>query len=397
MGKKDFFIMLAALFALGTYGAGAAKELKESDFVDFAHYYQNSALLKQGYDIWAGGRQFDKASVDLAHRAGFVATGNVVHSPGFFLCMLPFTALPFRAAVYCAFLIGHVLLFFALWLLLKTFKKKFSSEDFWPIIFLVFAFWPLREQLHHNQPNLFILFFLSVSLFLFKKKKFLWSGIMFGIALQFREYLAVMALFFIWKRNWKVLAGIAAGILLLKLSAMAVFGWDKELFYWRYMLYHFAVSHDYSSVSQNLSFTAAVFHVFRGIVPRAGALAIIGSFAAVCIARALTAVKKTDSDPALGFGLFLTLAFLITPWVHESHFVTLCIALIIAWFSLREKPKQYTLFAAAYLLLALRYSLFRFSFFYYSFPAVLYYLKFAGIILLFILLDQQTRRSHAAA
>jgi hypothetical protein len=396
MDKKGFFIMLAALFVLLTYVAGAVKELAESDFVDFGHYYQNAALLKNGYDIWGGGQQFDRASNEFAHRAGFVATGNVVHSAGFFLCYLPFTALPFRAAVYLAFLLGHALFLFSLWLLLKTIKNKVCWEDVLPVVFLVFAFWPLREQLHHNQPNLFIFFFLSAALFLLKKKEFLWAGVVLGIAFQFREYLAVVALFFIWKRHWKVLLGIGAGILMLKLSAIAVFGWDKELFYWRHIVSHFLSRYDYSSVGQNLSFTAAVFHIGRGLVPRAGSIFIAGCFTVFCTVRALAAVNKKDSDLLLGFGLFVTLAFLVTPWVHESHFVALCLAFIIAWFSL-EGRDQSILFAAAYLLLGLRYSLYRFPVFYYSFPAVLYFLKIIGVILLFLLLDKQTRRSHAAA
>ncbi len=221
------------------------------------------------------------------------------------------------------------------------------------------------------------------------------AGLFLGILFQVREYLALLALFFIVKKDWKALAGIAIGFLALKITAISVFGWDNELSYWRYIFSLFATRPHLTLANHSLA--AAVYRVGRVYLGTAACAA----FAIACIlflaAKAVSWVKGAGKDALLSFCVFLTLCFIVSPWVHESHYVALYPAILISWFGLEreESARCSRLFILSYLFLGLGYSLVRFPYFYRGLPAVFTAGKLAGVLILFFLTGILTRRSMA--
>ena len=93
------------------------------------------------------------------------------------------------------------------------------------------------------------------------------------------------------------------------------------------------------------------------------------------------------------FSLFLALAFLVSPMVHEFHYLALYPAIIMIWFRLPEEiSNQHWLFILSYLLLGVGYSLVGFPRFHSGLLAVFTTGKLAGVIILFLLIGKILRR-----
>jgi hypothetical protein len=161
---KKAFIFLAALFALLAYFHFVIKDVvTEKPFADFGHYWAVASILKGGQDVWSHDKavsgKYEQIAKDNELSRIF---NNPLHSPAFFMLVLPFTYFSFHQAAIAWLILGHLFLFISLWLILKALKDRPTAEDIAVTGFLVFSFWPLMEQAHLMQPNLVILLFLSL-------------------------------------------------------------------------------------------------------------------------------------------------------------------------------------------------------------------------------------------
>lgn len=400
--KKTFFILLVALVATLTYFHAVVKEMVESSFVDFGGYWVGASLIKEGYNLWKWDEGIEKKITEILKQPNIFAMGTTAYSPGFFMLILPITLFPLRWATFLWLFLGHLLLFYSLWLILKTIKVKPTLDDILITLFLIFSFWPIKEELHLGQSNFLILFFLTTSLFLLKKEKMLLAGILLGLAMNVREYLLVLTLLFLWKRNWRVLLGIILVFVCLKGVAIFLFGWQFEFSYWQRILTTFG-KQVYCGVT-NLSLIAAVYRMGKELLGRTLCLGISLLLVIFFMVKAFFLTRKKQGNILLEFSLFLALVFLVSPWVHEAHYVALYPAIIISWFYLKEDPRHYLprtmmvrglLFILAYLLLSLRYSLISFPQFHSGILAIFSTGKVLGVILLFFLVGKLIQQENS--
>ncbi|MDD5044349.1 MAG: glycosyltransferase family 87 protein [Candidatus Omnitrophica bacterium] len=384
-----FFIILAGFLAVMTYFLALAKEIKDSPFDDYKQYWFVSFMLENGHNVWDVNQQ-DRIE-DLWHNFSENPYAKPIHSSGFFLCMVPFTFLPLRAGAIVWLVLGHLALLISLWLIWKMYARKIGSDGIFVALFLVFSFWPVREQLVMGQPNFFILLFLTLGLFMINRNRPFSAGLILALAVLFREYFVILILYFLWKRKWKVTLGIILGYLMIKACAILAFGLDKEIAYWQYMYSTFVSKH--ASYITNYSLSANILRIGKGLLGEGILSSIAWLFSGVFLFRAL-ALTKDAENPGLEFCLFVILAFLLSPWVHESHYVALYLPILILWFLLDEAEAYnlFPLFISAYLLLALRYSFVRFNMFYAGIPAIANLGKPMGVILLFFLTGKLLRK-----
>jgi len=390
--KINTFIILAALFSLLTYFHDVIKEANESPFDDFAHYWINASLLKEGYNVWSWNKEIDQRNKEIAKELNVNFTCSPIHSLGFFVLVLPFTIFPFHWTVLGFLFLEQIFIFFSIWVILKTCKNDFSLEDLMIVLFLVLSFWPIREQIHQLQPNFLILLFISIALLSMKKGHMIWAGIFLSLAIQIREYFFLIALFFLWKKNWRILFGIILGIMALKIIAIFIFGGGKELSYWKYIYSFFGISTHRSIANESLS--AGIYRVGNNLF----GTKICFIFWLLCIGfligNAIFTTRKKGVDLLMGFCLFLCLAFLVSPWVHEHHYLAMYPAIIFIWFKLGAKNKiyDYALFILAYLLLGLKYSFVRFPMFHSGILAIFTMGKVAGVAVFYFLITQLIKR-----
>jgi hypothetical protein len=394
--RLTYCLVLAAVFAVCVYAKSALKAGIENTFDDFGHYWLSAALVTEGYDVWDWDASVEQRNLELATEQGIAPTITPYHSLGFFLLMRPFLSLPCRQAALWWFLAGHLLFFCALWIMLGKLRPARDAPDILFLLFLFFSFWPLREQLHQMQPNFIVLFLLTVSLYWYTVKRFLLAGLMLGIAFNVREYMAAALIVFMLGRQWRVLLGAAAGFLALKLAAVCLFGWEREVSYWKFMVRFFGVE-THAGIA-NESLPAFVRRVASGSLGAAGssllALLAAGSLLIQGCRRALNAGEYA----AGAYCAFLVVPFLVSPWVHESHFVALYPAIAYVWGRLTERDNDalYAVFIAAYLLMGIGYSLSRFPLFHAGLPALLTGGKVTGVLLLYLLTLQVNAPNHAS-
>ena len=82
------------------------------------------------------------------------------------------------------------------------------------IVTVLLSLRPIIGDLHHGNVNLFILFLVVAALAAFRSRRDLLSGLLLGLAVACKVTPALFIPYFLWKRQWRVLAGCAAGLLL---------------------------------------------------------------------------------------------------------------------------------------------------------------------------------------
>lgn len=393
-----YFLFLAAGYALLAYLHDFLKDILTSGYFDFQYYYINAKALRQGCNIW----DFSTLAVieqikALTIQAGVPAWHSpVIYAPGFFLLVLPFTFLPLKAAAiaWVAFCQASLLVFI---ILMVRLLKKADLQQALISIFLVFSFWPLREELHLGQPNLVILCLFTLSLLFWKKKQFFLAGILLGLGIQIKEIFLPMLLLCMHRKYRKALLGALSSIIVVKLAVLGIFGAEKELAYWQHMS-GFWYAHRGTN-PYNQSVLALLGRLTTGFLNiRIAQLVFLGS--GICALfvtwKALRETLETSVEGGIAkaFGLSVCLCFMLSPWVHETHLVVLYLPLLAAWPLLESNRRRldFILFIIAYLTLGLKYSVISFEPFHKGPLSLLLSTKTLGSMVLFYLFYRLCRK-----
>ncbi|MFH0827713.1 MAG: glycosyltransferase family 87 protein, partial [Candidatus Omnitrophota bacterium] len=304
---------------------------------------------------------------------------------GFFVFFLPFGMMSLKASALTWLVFGCALFLLSAWMLIKTAKRKLEIIDIFSVMFLFFSFWPAREQIHDGQPNFFLLFFISSAFLCFRYKKLFLAGFILGAGVQIRDYLLPIGLFFLLRKDWKPALGFLSGYISLKAIAISLFGWQPEISYWNYMFDLFG-RQQHSTIS-NLSFVSLFLRVGKGGLPLL-VLIILGGAVGMAFLLSIIRLNKTKEGRLAGVCGFIAFCLIVSPWVHESHYVIILPAIILSWFSLSERAKNidYALFIAAYILLGFRYSVNNFPAFQSGILGLLSAGKIAGLLILIVLI-----------
>jgi hypothetical protein len=71
---------------------------------------------------------------------------------------------------------------------------------------------PIVDDLNHGNVNLFILFLVVGALTAYRKRRDLLAGAVLGLAIACKVTPALFVPYFLWKRSWRVLAGVVLGL-----------------------------------------------------------------------------------------------------------------------------------------------------------------------------------------
>lgn len=396
-----YFLFLAALFAIFTYFHDLIKESVTSDFIDTQHYYVNTNLLRQGYNPWeiAKDEYFSQAGT-MIPQGSYITQAKVLHSPGFFLLFMPFSLLPFKIAAILWLIFCQLSFMAAAGLIFKMIGRV-KIEELFTGLFLVFSFWPLREDFHIGQPNLLVLLNFALALLCLKGKRLFLAGIFLGLGIQVKESFLIVLLFCLRREYWKTLVSAIGILLAVKIVAIFAFGIDRELSYWSYQANFFLpqlAGKGYIDIS-SLSLVYFFYHLTQGLVN----MRLLQSLISILVLLILIRVFKPRSDNKAGIGIdrlplefsfFVTLSFMLNIWAHETHLVVLCLPLLICWFYILRHPqkKDFILFIAAYLILGLKYAITSFPPLWKGPFSFMLSFKGLGYVLLFWLLARLLKR-----
>jgi hypothetical protein len=153
-----------------------------------------------------------------------VKVGNIhayLYAPYFAFALRPLAWVSPEVASRLWFALNLLLYFASIGLLLAYLRWLPKGPAFlWLLIGLV-LFPPLRTTLIIGQSTILLLFFFALSLFLLRQERPLASGLIFSLGL-FKPHLFPFLLFLALYRQWRWLAGVGLGLIVLNLPLV---GW----------------------------------------------------------------------------------------------------------------------------------------------------------------------------
>jgi hypothetical protein len=95
----------------------------------------------------------------------------------------------------------------------------------WRRLTLLSLLWvPAHHNLQLGQMYILLLLVMTAALWCYLRNNLVWSGVLVGLAFGLKIFPILFVLYFLKKKDWRALAGVAAGCVLVILSVVAVYG-----------------------------------------------------------------------------------------------------------------------------------------------------------------------------
>ena len=214
VGGNLVVLLLLAMFV--TFAWQAVRPiLFNVDLYDFNSHYLASYAVQHGLDPY---------NLDtLQGLAKDLGAGKVTifRYPPFWLVLLtPFGALPHSGAVLAWQVLNLALLVAAVWLIAKTLRLGLDARNALVIGLLLFNYDPLIYNLAIGNTNLVILVLLVSVALAWTYKRETTAGVLLGLASAVKVTPVVFLAYFLWKRNFRLVASAVVTIL-----ASIALGW----------------------------------------------------------------------------------------------------------------------------------------------------------------------------
>jgi hypothetical protein len=194
---------------------------------DFPNYYTAAVLARQHqplerfYDwIWFQ-RQMNYTGTE--RQLG----GYIPQTPLTMLPFIPLTTLPVQMAKQVWLALNLAFLGLTVLLLARLAHGTVAGI----LLIALAGYSSLAANFLLGQYYIFLLFLLTLGVWLLLRGHGLCGGIVMGAICMLKLYSAPFLLFFVWKRQWRSLMGMVIACLLLGGLSVAWFGWDANVFY----------------------------------------------------------------------------------------------------------------------------------------------------------------------
>ena len=331
---------------------------------DFASYYLAARLYRQNipltrvYDwIWA---QRQKDRIGMEKRI-------VPFSPLTLYSAMPIVPLasltPLTAKRY--WLIANLMLLgFSGFLL-----HRMTALGWKPVAILtLLAIGPLQTNFLYGQLHILVLCLLVLSLWFYLKDRPVISGVMLALAAALKIYPAFFVFYFIKKRQWRVVAGLAGGAASLAVLAVYMFGLEVNYLYAEQVLPRIMAGGNIDPYNVNWSSFAAVlkraFLYEPELNPRpflnlpalyAVLLALTQALLLIPLLWILTPRRVTPDREMMEYASFLALLMVLSTTPSMYHYIVLvpCTVLAASFLLAGQRIWQLVLLIAFYTLACL--------------------------------------------
>jgi glycosyltransferase involved in cell wall biosynthesis len=239
----------------------------------------------------------------------------------------PEAALNLWMAVNLALVVGCALL--GVW----AFSDAGFAAGTMRFLFMVTLFYlhgPTQINLLLGQIDLAILFLLLLSYLLYRGGHSIAAGVSLAFAATLNPTAGAVLLFFVWKRQWRLLGVSLATVTLLTAAGFCIAGWDRLPDYLEVaQLWSsgplLSFPHNQSVTGFALrAFTTNAYIVPLKVVPWLGqAIPILVGLLATgsCLVSTTRADNRTEPANGVEYGLTITTLMLIWPQFSDIHFV----------------------------------------------------------------------------
>jgi hypothetical protein len=195
-----------------------------SDFRNYyvaARLYRESFSVSRVYDFEWFQRQKDHQGIQQCI-VGFVPDTMVSALP-----ILPLAAFPPLTAKRCWLVINVGLVALSTLVLMQMTQLGWRR-----ILILIFlAIDPLAKSFLYGQMHLLVFFLLTLAVWLSQRNWPTTAGVSVAVAAALKLYPAIFLLFFLRKKQWKALAGVIGGLIILAVLSVYLFGWEVHRIY----------------------------------------------------------------------------------------------------------------------------------------------------------------------
>jgi hypothetical protein len=227
---------------------------------------------------------------------------------------------------------------------------------------------PIMGDLTHGNVNLFILFLVIGALFALSRGRDFLAGVVLALAIACKVTPALFVPYFVWKRDWKALAGCAVGLVLFLVFVPSLFlGTQRNLellnSWFQAMVVPYVVGGVVTSDHPNQSLPGLVFRLFTSnpsfldpegkplrydnlmsLSPRTAALIVKGCMACFAGLVVWTCRWPLRSRPrwqvAAEFSLVLLGMLLFSERTWKHHCVTLALPFAVICYHLAVAPSS---------------------------------------------------------
>lgn len=253
-----------------------------------------------------------------------------------------FKLLPVDASEFVFTGLSITSLFISTLLLFRLTHQKPKFYLLLPISYLLLRFNPTRLTLTLGQINLIVLLLILLAFYFSKKRQFI-SGITLALAFIFKFTPIFLLLFFILKKQGKVILGFIDTVILLHFLAILAFGWNLTGYYYLEVLPKL--------LTQTGLYTAQLTYMNQSLTALLGRLGIFDLYhtliklAAILPLLWLLSRRRLDFTTYALFLMFMTIFLPTFAWQH--HYVFLIPAIFLLGI------RHWALGISAYLLLTI--------------------------------------------
>jgi len=344
-------VLMVMLGLLGTVLYSKAQHAHSADFVTF---YVSGLKFFGGQDVY-GSAPFDI----LGPIPDNVTTPDRdmrpnLNPPFAVLLLAPLSRLPYTAAYLAWTAISFACMAAAAWLLAGAYAKP-DDRFAWSlgILVLLAGYGPTWTSLSLGQTALPVLLLLAAGWRAARDDNEATAGAILGAALALKPFTSLLLVWFLARRQWRLLAWYGGSFAACNLVALAFMG--PEVFP-RYLAILRTVSW------HGMEMNASLFGVFgrldggvnRLSEPQTGQFALLAGYAASVLLAGLLVLLARRLPPSfsrigadLGYGLCLVLMLLISPlgWIY--YFPILLIGVLVVFDLSRASPRPWACRTAA--------------------------------------------------
>jgi hypothetical protein len=147
------------------------------------------------------------------------------------ICLYPLTLLPPVAGAVIFFLIKVAMAIGLFMWAIRLASGRGPPMPVWGVaVLLVLALRPYTGDLDHGNVNIVIAFLVVLSLWMFAQGRDVWAGVWLALATAFKVTPALLIPYFVWKRQWKLVASAIVGLaMFLTIVPGLVLGQSRNL------------------------------------------------------------------------------------------------------------------------------------------------------------------------
>jgi hypothetical protein len=239
MSNRAKFIAVVALIAnlgLHAYFAWSVRRQLQSGYSDFTSFYGAGLIVRQGdakhlYDYDTQWRIQQTFAPDVNIRQGPLP---YVHAPFEALLFVPLSYLPFSGA-YLAWNAINIGLLLLMYFVLRPNLPGLESLNWALWLAITLSFFPIFAAFLQGQDSILLLAIYAVVFCSLSRRREWLAGCSLGLALFKLHLVLPFMIVFVWRRNWKVLAGFGASALGLTAVSAALLGWSGFVHYPAYL------------------------------------------------------------------------------------------------------------------------------------------------------------------